>query len=365
MNWRAEKTCRGRWTIDCFRRAELLAAELEHPSDTHDIDHLDVERELAGPLDTLGAVLFAQREQAINAPHAGPRKRHVDKRLGETGGGGAMSSGLLDETRRIAVGVGSLFGREIGRIGRAPAGRLARMSLDQHATVVKAYGLRVGSCTKLPAAEGEDEMARQGIQRLGDLGVLIARHFGLGPQRHVIGLARRCDQLRAFDGIEMLARQALRTGMTAQAVFFETPASGMLAGVIDRQQTLAGKAIVAHVTDTSFDARFVLRVAHARDIDLESVRLNVVQKRLDQARAERIGIVDDRLRAVRNQDSEDPAVKLPRCLACRDRFWRALAKTWIDEAVARDDGREDEGPKPTPPSSLIRFQQAHPAGVDL
>ena len=120
------------------------------------------------------------------------------------------------------------------------------------------------------------------------------------------------------------------------------------ARVVERRQHFAGEAVVADAGHGALDAPFVAGMPHARRIDVKVPRLRVLEKRRRDARRERIGGDDDRLRVIRNQDPEDAAEKLPGGFTRLDGARRRFLEGGIDEAVARAHRREDPRAKPTP-----------------
>jgi hypothetical protein len=127
---------------------------------------------------------------------------------------------------------------------------------------------------------------------------------------------------------------------------------------------LAAKAVVAHVGHTALDAGLVLRPADARRIDDEAAGLRILEEGRDDARLQRIRLEDDDGRVVRDEDAEDAAVKRPRRLARLDGARRGLAHAGVDEAVARDAGREDPRAEAPPSSGGVGLEVRHPAGVE-
>lgn len=123
----------------------MFASEFEHTPEAYDVDHVDLEGEFAGALDTLGAVFLGQTQQGVNPSHAGPGKWYVEDGFGKASGRRPVAASLADEKGRVAVGVSALLDREVGGISGPPAGRLPGMGLDQHAPIVETDDLAVGA----------------------------------------------------------------------------------------------------------------------------------------------------------------------------------------------------------------------------
>lgn len=85
---------------------------------------------------------------------------------------------------------------------------LAGMRLDQRVTVVEADRLLIGSRGERVAPI----RMLEGIERLGDLRELTARHLRLTPQRDVVRGGGRCPQLGETLGLEVRARPRWRSG---------------------------------------------------------------------------------------------------------------------------------------------------------
>jgi len=60
------------------RRRRAGDAELEHPRQALDVVHLGFERDGARLVDALVAVATGERDERVDAAHAGPRKRRVE-----------------------------------------------------------------------------------------------------------------------------------------------------------------------------------------------------------------------------------------------------------------------------------------------
>ena len=139
---------------------------------------------------------------------------------------------------------------------------------------------------------------------------------------------------RLLLGLKVLERAALRATVPAEPVVVETPVAAPRARVVERGQDFAGKAVVADAGHGAFDAPFVAGMPHARGIDVKVARLRVLEKRRRDARRQRIGLDDDRLGVIRDQDVEDAAEKLPRRLARLDGACRRFLEGRIHKAVA-------------------------------
>ena len=220
------------------------------------------------------------------------------------------------------------------------------MGLDQFGVMVETHRDRVGTGAQRVAHPAR----RQRVEGLGHLSVLIARHLGIGPARDIVGRGGDRQERRSFFALEVLARQALGAGVAAHPVLVLTPMPRMAVGVLEIEQGLAGEAVVARGGDGPFDPSLVLGPARAGGIDVEAARLGIFEELGREAGAERIGLDDDPLGVVGDQDLEDPAVKRPGGFTGLDGAGHDLAEAGVDEAVARQDGREDPGAEPAAPA---------------
>ena len=152
--------------------------------------------------------------------------------------------------------------------------------------------------------------------------------------------------------------------MSPEAIVIAAPVPAPRARLDEGRQDFAGKAVVADAGHGAFDASFIAGMPHAGGIDVEVARLRVFEKGGRDARRERVGCDDDRLRVIRNEDLEDAAKKLPRRFARFDGAGRRFLEGGIDEAVARAHRREDPGAKP-PAFALGQGEPADPARIDL
>ena len=233
-----------------------------------------------------------------------------------------MAGSLRLEEGDVAARIGALLGREVVGVGGALAGWDARVGLDQPQPVVEADGGGVGA---------------------GHLGVLITSHLGLAPQRQVVARGGCGQQVGAFHGLEVLVRQALGGAVATHPGLVLAPVAGVGAGHLQVLQVLAGEAVIADVAHAALAARLVAGVAGAGGIDLEATRLGVLEEGAVDPRLERVGVLDHRLGAIRDQGAEHSAVELPGRLAGLDGARRGLRKAGVDEAVARHIGGEDPG----------------------
>src|SRR5678815_2806887 len=93
--------------------------------------------------------------------------------------------------------------------------------------------------------------------------------------------------------------------------------------------------------DPTFGDAVVFWMPLAGRVDMEPACLCVLEKSVDDVRLAWVRGVDDRLRAVRDDDMEHTLVELPRDLARLDRGLRALLPARVDELVPRQVRRED------------------------
>ncbi len=123
------------------------------------------------------------------------------------------------------------------------------MGLDQHQALEEAHGGGVGARHQAPA----HELPGQRVERAGDLGVLVAGHLGLAPQRQVVARGGRGQQGGALHRLEVLARPALGGAMAAHPVVVLAPVAGMGAGHLHVLQVLAGEAVVPDIAHRARD----------------------------------------------------------------------------------------------------------------
>src|SRR6516225_11256741 len=96
-----------------------------------DVEQVEVESPSAGRVQTIGAVAFGQAQQLLGLTETAPGELAAQKLIGEIAGGGSQFTGPLAVVVGPAQGVGRPALRVIRVIGRATAGRLALMRLDQ------------------------------------------------------------------------------------------------------------------------------------------------------------------------------------------------------------------------------------------
>src|SRR3954470_17281274 len=107
----------------------------------------------------------------------------------------------------------------------------------------------------------------------------------------------------------------------------------MPTSVLKVEQILAVEAITADIGHGSLDAGLVTWRAHARGVDHEAARLGVFQKGERDLRRQRVRLMHNRLRVVRDQDLEDAAEEGPGRLTRFNRRLCRLLEHRIDEAI--------------------------------
>lgn len=242
---------------------------------------------------------------------------------------GPAGKPLADYDRRLTVGAarscgahvapwcGSFWTHEQHALGqrvehasefqiRAAAPRLARCVLtrDTRRNSVPSAGPR--------AQRAADEVARQWVDRVGDVGVLIARDLRLRPQgdlvRHV-----GCDTAAAAR-----PRRRACTTVPPQPVVLATQVRGVGRLVLERREDLAGKAVVADRFAPRARQVLVARVPRPRRINVNA-RACAYARNAIVIRRPSVGLGDDRRRVIGNQDFDNAAEKVPRRFARFDR----------------------------------------------
>jgi len=163
----------------------------------------------------------------------------------------------------------------------------------------------------------------------------------------------------------VLERHPLRARVPTAAVLLAAPVPGPLLRLLQRVESLAGEAVVAHRLHRPLDARLISRAAHSRCIDVKTARLGVLEKSGGDARRKRVRRLHDALGIIDDKHAEDAAEELPCCLAGGDRRARRLLEAGVDEAVARAHRSEDPGAEATAFAEQVRLQESHPTGVEL
>ena len=127
-------------------------------------------------------------------------------------------------------GVDALSRRVVRGVGRASAGRLARVHLDQLGAEVDFHERAVGAhANVLPEVQ-----RRNGVQRPRDLDVMVGMNLRLlDVDRHVEDRLGRRKHRRPLDRLEHLARDLARRPVHARAGDIATPVRGALAGVLE------------------------------------------------------------------------------------------------------------------------------------
>jgi transposase len=272
-----------------------------------------------------------------------------------------VRGGLLLEEGDVAQRVGALVDGEVGGVGGAAARCQAGVDLDDERAVVEAHGLPVGA-----GAQGvADEAGGERVEGLGDLGVLVAGHLGLGSERHVVGGGGCRQEGGLLLGLELLEREPLGARVAAQAVLVVAPVAGVGAGLREVVEVLAAEAIIPDRGDGPLHASFIGGPPDPRGVDVEAPRLGVLEEGGVEERLERVGALDDRRGVIGDERPEDAPKELPGHLARLDRRVGGLLEAGVDEAMTGADGGEDPGPEAAALGRAVGFYPPHPAGIEL
>src|SRR5205807_502051 len=245
----------------------LLAGEDETVGERREDER---ELEPAQDGDEFGADDLAHAAPPVGAGGTGRRAYWV-------GGRRKRAGGLAVEEGDVAERVGGLLGRKIAGVDRLAAGGLADVDLDELPAVIEADEGAIG-----PGRQRLPDVARgQRVERLGDLGEMVAGHARRGPERDVVELGGRGTQVRLLLGLEVLAGAALGAGVDVDTVVVAAPGGGVGAGGGEIAQDLAPEAVVAYARDAALDARLVTRMAHPGGIDVEASGLGVLAEGRD------------------------------------------------------------------------------------
>ncbi|HVL68918.1 MAG TPA: hypothetical protein VM364_16805 [Vicinamibacterales bacterium] len=295
-----------------------------------DVEHVGAERDGADLGDPRGAVAAHETEQRVDAPHARPRQWTVEERGGIAADDLAGGLGLAAERIDIAHRVDTALDGVIARVDGLPARCLPRMGFDQQASHIEADDLRIDAGgDPLP-----DVRVRDRVERFVDGRELIAPDFRIAPQRNVVRRDGRRQQHALLLGLKVLERTPLRATVPAEAVIIEAPVASPRAGILDRDEHFARKAVIADAGYGSLDAALVTGRSHACRIDMKVARLGVLEEGRRDPRREGIGVDDDGLGVIGNEDAEGAAEKRPRRFTRVDRARRRFLEGRIDEAVA-------------------------------
>jgi hypothetical protein len=174
---------------------------------------------------------------------------------------------------QIAHGVTGLVCGQIRGVSGPGSSGLARMGLHQLSAVVELGQLDVGTGRdRLPA-----QVVRDGVQRLGQLDVVVAGHFDLGIHRHGIPHRRGGQQRCGFPVGEHHRRLGARGAVDAQTGFLCAPHLRPVLSISEVGEVFAGEEVVANVLDHPLDTGFVLRVGHSGGVGGKSAGLGVLQ----------------------------------------------------------------------------------------
>src|SRR6266478_1758471 len=139
----------------------------------------------------------------------------------------------------------------VAGVDRLAAGHLPSVRLDERGALVEAHCTLIGA----RAQALTDEAGGQRVERLGHLGALIAGDQRLAPERHLVRLERRRQESGSLLRLEVLERHPLRARVPTAAVLLAAPVPGPLLRLLQRVESLAGEAVVAHRLHRPLDTR--------------------------------------------------------------------------------------------------------------
>ena len=302
----------------------------------------------AGGVDPVGAPLLDEPEQGVDLAHLGPRQRDVEQRRRVGADRRAVAGGEPLEVVEVTHRVDGRVPRQVVRVGRAAPGLLAGMDLDQLAPVEDPHQLPVGA--HLDA--GADQVARDRVERLGDLDVMIPMHLRRRVDRHVV-------DARSVPATAAAAPRAANTSTGRHWVVpwirmpgpLPAPRLGAALRVGEIDERLTGAERVPHELHRPLDPRLVLRATHPGRVDQEPAGLGVLDERLVQPRLERIGVVDDRRHVVGDHRARTPRRRTPTPLRTRRsrRRWSGGNDNHTKQCREKH-GREDQRLHHPPPA---------------
>ena len=195
---------------------------------------------------------------------------------------------------------------------------------------------------------------------------MIGMHLGVvGPERHVEQLGRSREHGGSLHFFEHLARHLPCGAVHAQAGDLARPVLGASLGVGEIGEGLAVAPALADVGHLVFDARLVLRRAHARGVDEDSARLRVVEERRDDRGIERVRLLDDRRHVVGHDRLDHRAEEPPGAVEPLAHRLGGLQERRPHELIATERERDDERPESARAPGRDVEHHPHLAEVDL
>src|SRR5215469_852512 len=221
-----------------------------------DVEQLEVESPPAGRVQTSGAVAFGQAQQLLGLTQTAPGELAAQKLIGEIAGGGSQFTRPLAVEVGPAQGVGGPALRVIGVIGRAAAGRLALMRLDQLAMRIDPHQRSITAHLDLAA----DPARGKRVEGLPKANVMIRMNFALSPGGccEAFGLER--NQPGLLFCLEDFQGHSPGGSVEAAASHLTAPEQSAARHVVEVDKRLPLKEALPHITHTILNDRFVPRV---------------------------------------------------------------------------------------------------------
>src|SRR5215469_4434000 len=279
---------------DGLRFALRFQSLLQNALDAVDVQQVEVESSPASGVHTSGTVAFGQAQQLLRLTQTAPGELAAQKLIGEIAGGGSQFTRPLAVEVGPAQGVGGPALRVIGVIGRAAAGRLALMRLDQLAMRIDPHQRSITAHIDLAA----DPARGKRVEGLPKANVMIRMNFALSPGGccEAFGLER--NQPRLLFCLEDFQGHSPGGSVEAAASHLTAPEQSAARHVVEVDKRLPLKEALPHITHTILNDRFVPRVNRPGRVGEEAPVVGVLQKGPVEARGIEIGFVETRFHSV-------------------------------------------------------------------
>src|SRR5215469_2879728 len=292
---------------DGLRFALRFQSLFQNALDAVNVQEVEVESSPTSGVQTSGAVAFSQAQQLLRLAQTAPRKLTAQKLVREITGSRSEFPGTLAVVVGPAQRVGSSAIRVVGVIGRAAAGQLPLMGLDQLAVDIDAHHRSIAADIDLAA----DPAGGNRIQCLTKTYMVIRMYFALRPSRRIEALALQRKQLGLLLRFEYLKGHVPGGSVDATAGDFATPHQSATRYVVEIDERLPLEEAFPRIRHAIFHHRLVLGMARPGRIGQKAPVVGVLQESTVEARGVGIGLIDTSFHSVQDHAPGTTTKKLP------------------------------------------------------
>jgi len=307
------------------------------------------------------AVARAEADQLLGLAQPGPGAVPREQPRHETADMDARSPALRDHPLRVAHRIGGAFRRIVVVVGRSLTRFHHGVCLDELVPGEDAHQPRVAANRhRLADVAGGD-----GVERPGELDVMIGMDLALAPLRRVEGGALEWPEGGLLRLEEDLEGTPSRRAVEALAGHVLAPATRLALTVLDVDPRFSAEEALTHVLNGPLHRPLAGRMAGQGGVDREATMVGVLGEGALEDRVVTAGPGDRRLHVVDDEASRYATEGFPRGFEAGEDVGELLRLADVDVLVAAVAQRDDQGVVDAIPAGLAVVDPAEPAEVDF